>query len=113
MMMQEPAVPGAEHYREIAGKLREAAGSCRFAGACPGYRKDHVVPLACHGPDAVSNMQWQTIRAAGKGQVGVEGVRSIGGDYRRCPVTTISISRLPHFEQLSRACQSMTMVSAP
>jgi hypothetical protein len=26
-------VPGAEHYREIAGILREAAGLCQFAGA--------------------------------------------------------------------------------
>lgn len=34
------------------------------AGPCPGYVKDHVVPLACGGPDAVSNLQWQTIRAA-------------------------------------------------
>ena len=33
-------------------------------GACPGYRKDHVKALACGGPDAVSNMQWQTIAAA-------------------------------------------------
>ena len=33
-------------------------------GACPGYRKDHIVPLACRGPDAVFNMQWQTIRDA-------------------------------------------------
>jgi hypothetical protein len=33
-------------------------------GACPGYRKDHVIPLACGGPDAVTNMQGQTIRAA-------------------------------------------------
>jgi hypothetical protein len=33
----------------------------RTSGACPGYRKDHVVPLACGGPDAVSNLQWQTI----------------------------------------------------
>ena len=33
-------------------------------GACPGYRRDHIVPLACRGPDAVSNMQWQTIRDA-------------------------------------------------
>jgi hypothetical protein len=32
----------------------------RTRGACPDYIKDHVVPLACGGPDAPSNMQWQT-----------------------------------------------------
>jgi hypothetical protein len=32
------------------------------SGACPGWVKDHFVPLAGGGPDAVSNMQWQTIR---------------------------------------------------
>jgi hypothetical protein len=36
----------------------------KTGGACPGYRKDHVEPLACGGPDAVSNLQWQTIRDA-------------------------------------------------
>jgi hypothetical protein len=36
----------------------------RTSGACPGYVKDHVVPLACGGPDAPSNMQWQTVREA-------------------------------------------------
>jgi hypothetical protein len=36
----------------------------RTVGACPGYRKDHVIPLACGGPDAVSNLQWQTVAAA-------------------------------------------------
>ena len=34
------------------------------SGACPGYIKDHIVPLVCGGPDAPSNMQWQTIRDA-------------------------------------------------
>jgi hypothetical protein len=29
-------------------------------GACPGYVVDHVVPLACGGPDAINNLQWQT-----------------------------------------------------
>jgi hypothetical protein len=36
----------------------------RPSGACPGYRKDHIVPLGCGGPDAVSNLQWQTVAAA-------------------------------------------------
>jgi hypothetical protein len=33
-------------------------------GRCPGYIKDHIVPLACGGPDSVTNLQWQTITAA-------------------------------------------------
>jgi hypothetical protein len=32
----------------------------RTSGACPGYVKDHVIPLACRRPDVPSNMQWQT-----------------------------------------------------
>lgn len=27
-------------------------------GACPGWAKDHVIPLAVGGCDAVSNLQW-------------------------------------------------------
>jgi hypothetical protein len=30
----------------------------------PGYVVDHIIPLVCGGPDAPSNMQWQTIAAA-------------------------------------------------
>jgi hypothetical protein len=33
-------------------------------GACPGFVIDHVKPLACGGPDAPSNMQWQTVADA-------------------------------------------------
>jgi hypothetical protein len=36
----------------------------RTRGACPGYRKDHIKPLACGGPDAVWNLQWQTVAEA-------------------------------------------------
>jgi len=36
----------------------------KTSGARPGYRKDHTKPLACDGPDAVWNLQWQTVRAA-------------------------------------------------
>lgn len=33
-------------------------------GACPGYVKDHIKPLACGGRDHPSNMQWQTVADA-------------------------------------------------
>ena len=32
----------------------------KASGACPGYVKDHVVPLKRGGADAPANMQWQT-----------------------------------------------------
>jgi hypothetical protein len=35
-----------------------------FPNGRPGYVIDHIVPLACGGADAPSNMQWQTIAAA-------------------------------------------------
>ena len=34
------------------------------SGRCPGYVIDHINPLACGGPDAPTNMQWQTKDAA-------------------------------------------------
>jgi hypothetical protein len=34
------------------------------SGSCPGYVIDHIVPLACNGAGAPSNMQWQTIADA-------------------------------------------------
>jgi len=34
------------------------------SGPCGGYVIDHVVPLACGGADAASNMQWQTTAEA-------------------------------------------------
>lgn len=34
------------------------------SGACPGYVIDHITPLKRGGPDAPSNMQWQTTTEA-------------------------------------------------
>lgn len=33
-------------------------------GHCPGYIVDHIQPLCACGPDATSNMQWQTVADA-------------------------------------------------
>ncbi len=30
----------------------------RYTGACPGWYRDHVVPLVCGGCDAIENLQW-------------------------------------------------------
>lgn len=37
----------------------------KTTGACVGYVRDHVIPLACGGPDSIANMVWQT-EAEGK-----------------------------------------------
>src|SRR5216684_5777122 len=36
----------------------------KTSGPCPGYVKDHIVPLACGGADKVANLQWQTTEQA-------------------------------------------------
>jgi hypothetical protein len=64
-----PAAASARDHRSASVKhefqlTHPCPATGLASGACPGYVKDHIVPLACGGPDAVSNMQWQTIREA-------------------------------------------------
>lgn len=35
-------------------------------GACPGWVKDHIIPLCAGGHDAVENLQWQTVAESKK-----------------------------------------------
>lgn len=30
----------------------------RSVGSCPGWYKDHVIPLVCGGCDSIENLQW-------------------------------------------------------
>jgi hypothetical protein len=45
-------------------RMHPCPSTGRTAGRCPSYVKDHIVPLACGGPDTVGNLQWQTTAAA-------------------------------------------------
>jgi hypothetical protein len=64
-----PSLVSAREYRSLEVKhefqrQHPCPSTGRTTGACPGYVKDHVKPLACRGPDSVANLQWQTTAAA-------------------------------------------------
>ncbi|HWX30374.1 MAG TPA: hypothetical protein VNZ53_23410 [Steroidobacteraceae bacterium] len=62
------ALPGSasakQHRSALVKREFQLTHPCpangRTSGAFPGYIKDHVKPLKCGGPDAITNMQWQT-----------------------------------------------------
>ena len=64
-----PCLAPAREYRSQTVKhefqrQHPCPSTGRTTGACPGFVKDHVIPLACGGPDSVANLQWQTTAAA-------------------------------------------------
>jgi hypothetical protein len=64
-----PAIASASEHRSraVAREFQRdypCPSTGLASGPCPGYWKDHIVPLACGGPDTVANMQWQTIQEA-------------------------------------------------
>jgi len=64
-----PPIPASAKQQRSTSVKREfqlthpCPANCHRSGTCPGYIKDHLVPLACGGPDTPSNMQWQTTSA--------------------------------------------------
>ena len=50
-----PTSSSARRGRAVKSSPCPATGHA--SGACPGYIKDHIVPLVCGGRDAVSSMQ--------------------------------------------------------
>ena len=52
-------------------KTHACPSTGRTSGSCPGYHVDQIVPLACGGADAMSNMQWLPAkRNLSKGSMG-------------------------------------------
>jgi len=64
-----PSIEAKQHRSTAVKNAFKITHPCpandRRRGPCPGYVIDHIIPLCAGGPDATSNMQWQTI-AAGK-----------------------------------------------
>jgi hypothetical protein len=52
------------HIQRNAAARHAFARQTGYPHGRPGYVIDHIVPLACGGADAPSNMQWQTVAAA-------------------------------------------------
>jgi len=75
--------------RDSRGRIRRSATAKRdfmrmsgYPHGRPGYVIDHIVPLACGGADAPSNMQWQTrAEAAAKDKTERIGCGSHGGRH--------------------------------
>lgn len=65
------APSGAAVHRDAHGRFARSESARHdfmqrtgFPRGRPGYVVDHIVPLACGGADAPSNMQWQTVAQA-------------------------------------------------
>ncbi len=66
LLVVAPSI-AAERSREVAAQFQRehpCPSTGKRWGACPGYVHDHINPRCNGGPDAVSNMQWQTIADA-------------------------------------------------
>lgn len=61
------AVPATARDRAVAMAF-QAANPCPSTGlpygSCPGWIRDHVMPLCAGGADAIENMQWQSVEDA-------------------------------------------------
>lgn len=52
--------------RDVPKRFQQAhpcPSTGKSSGACPGWQRDHVVPLCGGGADSVGNMQWLTVEA--------------------------------------------------
>ncbi len=66
-MANTRASPESTHAEALTKRSQSAKVAFKHQHPCPnckGYVIDHIVPIACGGADAPSNMQWQTVADA-------------------------------------------------
>ncbi|MEO8483108.1 MAG: HNH endonuclease signature motif containing protein [Acidobacteriota bacterium] len=64
-LTEKQRLKAAEDYLKRSDAARHAfMKQTGYPKGRPGYIIDHIIPLACHGPDDPSNMQWQTVEEA-------------------------------------------------
>ena len=59
-------------------------------GGWPGHVVDHIIPLACGGPDTPENMQWQTRGGEGEGSGRATGLLAFAADAIRTAAGQLS-----------------------
>lgn len=62
--LAEAKIPRSHAERAEFQRKVPCPATGKPSGKCPGYVIDHVIPLCAGGPDAPSNMQWQTVTEA-------------------------------------------------
>jgi len=61
LLLHPAAEATCRRSRAVARTFQRQTG---YPHGRPGYVIDHILPLACGGPDATTNLQWQTVAAA-------------------------------------------------
>jgi hypothetical protein len=86
----KPRIPRSSTAKTAFKHQHPCPATGRVSGPCKGWVIDHIMPLACGGPDVPQNMQWQTY-ADSKRKDAVERkdckiVRLIRGAVTRIPM---------------------------
>src|SRR5690348_16098016 len=55
------ATPRSPETPKEFQRLNPCPSTGKNYGGCPGYIRDHIIPLCLNGPDTPANMQWQTV----------------------------------------------------
>jgi hypothetical protein len=91
-------------------KLHPCPSTGKTTGSCPGYTRDHFIPMACGGPDIPSNLMWSEhnwalLRDKEEWHLCRE-LKKLGPVHLNMPKQTLCrIIIRDHLDKLSKICQ--------